>query len=560
MLAERLLRVATRYPTAIAIDDLIGGMVSYSEFMSRVRATAAELTKRLGNEKYIGIVADQDSRAIITCVATMLVGKVIIPIDPRHNTGLVEQMLAPFTNKIISGVEKDFSAAFTVISLADVVSNKEAYCSFNVGDTDAYILHTSGTTGKPKPVLASQSALLHVAESLVERYHITSTSRVLQFAYLSFDSSLIEIWSTLLGGGTIVVPGRKLREDLYGCVEGLLKDRRITAATLPSSVAANIRDECLQNFETLVLAGDECPTELVNKIFGHIPHLINAYGPTESIICATTYEIHEIQTSRVPIGLPLPGMEITIDKPDSNGRGEMVLVSSYLAKSYANDVQQTKRRFGLDDVGKRYYRSGDIGRIRDDGNYEFLGRIDNQVKINGQRIELEGVEALIRRAAKKSDIAVVAIANKIYCFYRSNKDLPDLEDIVIQLKGTMPSYAIPQSFVPIEEMPLDLNGKIDRMSLVNKVVSSVGSEFDNTDKMNDSASMIPLWAESLNIAPDRIDRRTSFFSLGGDSLGALKLVKAINDNYGVNLRLSDIIADPATPDSMLEAVERHRVG
>lgn len=558
MLAKRLEQVVEKQPKAIAIDDLAGGAISYAQLWGRIKSSSFEIERLFRNEKYVGIVADQDPRAIIACVATILSGKIIIPIDPRLETGAIKQMLKPFTNKVICEAKENFTGELEVIPLEQIAPNGEVAYSFKAQSVDAYVLHTSGTTGKPKSVLADQSALLHVAEVLARRYCVSPTSKVLQFAYLSFDSSLIEIWSTLFGGGTIIVPGKRIRENLYGCLEELLEKRQINTATLPPSVAGNISTDYLRHFETLILAGEDCPAELANRLCGRIPHLINAYGPTESIICAATYEIRVAQSGRVPIGMPLPGMQIMIDDPDNSGKGEMILASSYLAKGYANDTLQSKNYFGRDSAGKRFYKSGDIGRVRDDGNYEFLGRVDNQVKINGQRIELEGIEALIRSATGRSDIAVVTVSNKLYCFYRSTKDTLNFDNIVAQLKHKIPAYAMPQNFIPIQEIPLDRNGKIDRKTLMSNITENLDSISEPAQEQNDGFTMTSLWAEVLEIARDKIDVNSNFFSLGGDSLRALKLVKTINDKYSVNLRLSEIIADPATPNSVLEAIEKHR--
>lgn len=560
MLAGRLLQVIEKQPAAIAITDPLRGDISYSELWNMLKASCKKTDELLGDEKYVGIIADQDAYAIIASMAVMLTGRVFIPIDPRHDVNLIEQMLEPFTGAIVSETEMEVGERLKRYPLEDIVtapSNQIKYVSRDE-NTDAYILHTSGTTGKPKPVLADQAALLHIAEELASKYHVTSDSKVLQFAYLSFDSSLVEIWSTLFSGGTVVVGGKGLREDLYGSLRALLSKRQITVATLPSSVADSVDASLLRNLDTLILAGEECPAELANRLYEQVPHLINAYGPTESIICATTYEIHDRQSTRVPIGVPLNGMEILIDGPDDDGYGEMILVSSYLAKGYANDKQRTEDKFGTDDTGRRYYRSGDIGRKRDDGTYEFLGRLDNQVKINGQRIELEGVEAQIRNIIKRNDIAVIAYNNTLYCLYHSGKRHPETERYILeQAKQSLPTYAIPQRFVSIKDFPLDRNGKIDRKVLTS-IVSDAQYELPIDTHDQSQNEMNTLWASLLNISPNTIQEDSSFFSLGGDSLAALKLVKAINDRYAVSLRLSEIIADPATPSSMLAAINEHR--
>ena len=562
MLAERLWRVVERYPDTVAINDARRGAISYAQLWHSIQATSAKLEEQFRDEKYIGVIADQDAHAVIVCIAIILSGKVVVPVDPRYDTGLVEHMLKPFTTKIICGVDKQFNAPFTALPLRAVISHDGIERELARENTNAYVLHTSGTTGRPKAVLADQSALLQVACALTKRYHIATGSKVLQFAYLSFDSSLVEIWSTLFGGGTIVIAGGKLREDLYGCLEELLGKHWITVATLPSAVAHNVPDRYLRNLETLVLAGDECPAELANRLHSlHIPHLINAYGPTESIICATTYEICEKQSDRVPIGTPLPGMKITIEDPDERGRGELMLASSYLAKGYPNDALQTKRSFSTGSHGELCYKTGDIGMLRADGQYEFFGRIDNQVKINGQRVELEGVEARIRNLSKRSEIVVLAVSNTLYCLYRSDEALPIFKDIEVKLRGDLPVYAVPQRYIPVKEMKLDFNGKLDRGALKQLILDKqhVGRN-DGHRRHDDTSSMIALWAKLLGISQNKVAEDCSFFSLGGDSLSALKLVKAINDQYSVSLRLSEVVAAPASPTSMLAAVEKHRVG
>ena len=552
MLADQLSIIVSRQPDAIAIKDGYRGTITYRDLWRYLKATSAALDKRLGKEVYVAGMADQDAFAVITYIATMLTGRVIIPLDPRHNPTIVEETLAPFTHTILSDSPTDLNEPFVTLLFDNIVTKSPVEYTFKSSNEDAYILHTSGTTGKPKPVLADQAALLHVATALADRYYITPQSKVLQFAYLSFDSSLIEIWSTLLAGGTIVIPGRPLRDDLYGCLEDLLRKDAITAVTLPSSVASNVNPKYLGALSTLVLAGDECPVELANSLYPKIPHLINAYGPTESIICATTFEITNLQ-ARVPIGMPLPGMNIFIDNPDANGQGEIILSSSSLAKGYAHNEELTNIKFQTYN-GRRAYRSGDIGRLNSEGFYEFIGRVDNQVKINGQRIEIEGVEAHIRNMTRNNAVSVISYRDKLYCIYEASQPLSEFVNLEATLNGCLPEYAIPRTSLLIEKLPLDLNGKINRKTLQEFVARHfLQGQGVNSYEALDS-DMIKLWAEVLGIPANTIQNTTNFFTVGGDSLDALRLVKAINTNYQSAVKLSDIIKSPTTPESMLGAV------
>lgn len=557
MLADQLLKIVERQPDSVAISDSHRGNITYGELWQYLQATSVALDNHLGQKTYVGGIADQDAYAVIAYIAVMLTGRIIIPIDPRYDASLAGQMLQPFTHDVLSRERTTLLEPFATLLLEELVTKTPAHYTFNTSNADAYILHTSGTTGRPKPVLADQTALLQVASALVERYHITPDSKVLQFAYLSFDSSLIEIWSTLLGGGTLIIPGDALRDDLYGCLEKLLRENRINTATLPSSVAGNVKREHLYTFDTLILAGDECPVELANALYPHIPHLINAYGPTESIICSTTYEIHAEQRGRVPIGTPLPGMRIFIDQPDDNGYGEMLLSSTYLAKGYTNNPELTNSKFQTHGQ-QRFYKSGDIGRLTDEGSYEFLGRVDNQVKISGQRVELEGIEAQIRIALKKNDVAVVSVFDKLYCVYRSGEVLAEFNDLKNLLQGSLPEYAVPSLSLPIEKMPLDPNGKIDRKALQAFIANSYTPTEVVREKESPQFDMIQLWARVLKVPEASIETGVSFFAAGGDSLGALRLVKTINDHYSTSVKLSEIIANPTTLESMLDVVNRSK--
>lgn len=553
MLADQLSIIVNRQPDSIAIKDSRRGSITYKELWEYLQATSAALDARLDKKLYVAVIADQDAFAVIACIATMITGRIIIPIDPRHSPPLTEQMLAPFTHDILSEKPVNINESFATILFDDIIKKFPIEYAFNSSNTDTYILHTSGTTGLPKPALADQAALLHVATALADRYFITPQSKVLQFAYLSFDSSLVEIWSTLLSGGTIVIAGESLRNDLYGCLESLLQEGAITTATLPSSVASNLDVEYLRSLNTLILAGDECPINLANSLYPHIPHLINAYGPTESIICSTTFEITSPQKGRVPIGSPLPGMNIIIDNPDSDGRGEMLLSSSYIAKGYAHNHELTENKFQLHN-GKLSYKSGDIGRLNNEGYYEFLGRVDNQVKINGQRIELEGVEAHIRSVTKNNATAVIGYDDKLYCIYQATKTQTEFINLKETLNGSLPEYAIPHICLPIEKLPLDLNGKINRKALQEFVAQNIQRNQTVNTYMHPDEGMIKLWSEVLKISHDSIQPNTNFFSVGGDSLDALRLVKVINNHYQSSVKLSDIIKSPTTPESMLNVV------
>lgn len=580
MLADELERVSRFYPEAVAIDDFNRGKITYFQMWSLVNQVVYHLDEWLQDNQYVGIIADQDGYAIIALVATIISGRTIVPIDPRLSTESIEEMLKPFSLKAIFGRGNDDLRKRTNLELLDLdeLIHKRTVnhaVKTYTQDSFAYILHTSGTTGKRKAVLAKQSSLMHIAQVLANLYYIDKKSRVLQFAYLSFDSAFIEIWATLLQGGTIIIPGTELRENMYGCLKKILCSNKITIASLPPSIALNCDTDDLAKLDTLILAGEECPARLTNFLYGKVKHLINAYGPTESIICATTYEICSLHDVKVPIGRPLPGMEIILldsfnIRESKTGEGEICLVSDYLAEGYPNDLEMTNKKFKSHDhlSNKRYYITGDYGKILNDGNYEFIGRVDNQIKINGQRVELESIETEIQRFTNIPRVVAVYLKDDdiggLYCVYPSDSmgiNNLSIKKIKNTLKNKLPSYMLPQTYVSIDEIPIDLNGKTNRSSVRVYLINHLRNEKHNECQCYQNTyeeAMIRLWAYSLNTAANTISIDSDFFDLGGDSLAALKLVANINKEFGVELKLSCILREPVTPRNMIETVHQYQ--
>ncbi len=563
MIAKQLQIIVNSNPNKISIDDCNGGEISYRQLWELVCTFSAAIDDFAQDDKYIGLIADQDAYAVIALVSTILNGRTIIPIDPRLSALEIEEILSPFTCKIICrNIDtRIFSKRFVALECEDLISRESTNYCFKDEDTDAYIIHTSGTTGKPKPVLAKQGALLHVVTELISRYYIDNNSNVLQFAYMSFDSSLAEIFSTFLSGGTLIIPGCQLRNDAYSVLETLLMRKAISVATLPPSFALGCKTTALSNLDTLILAGEECPINLANSLYKKVKHLINAYGPTESIICATTYEIKSLQNiCRVPIGTPLNGMRIEIANikencSDTPGSGEMLLFSDYLAQGYPGHKRETSEKFKVNPkTNAIYYTTGDIGHINDDGNYEFLGRIDNQIKINGQRIELESIESNIKRITGITELIVIYDGH-LYCAYKNNGAAQSF-DIRGSLSGKMSLHTIPNVFILVDSILLDGNGKINRRDMLNKIKEQLRSTktINKTDN-NFCNEMIILWEATISASNSMINDNSDFFEVGGDSLSALRLVKAINDKYLINIKLAEILQGTVTPLKMSSIVE-----
>ena len=544
-LKEQFLQTVSKYPNNIAIvsgDETI----TYRELKELVARYTDGILSRIPDLR-IGMVADQSTSSVVGLVATIFAEKTIVPIDPRLSAEDIGTMLSQLTHSVL--VDDNFqtykdTGSLTFHKISDLLkSPSKMHASPGVRNNDAYILHTSGTTGQPKPVLADSKSLQWVSNELAKKYYIVDKSNVIQFAYLSFDSAFVEIWATLLSGATLIIPGSRIRDNLYGTLGDIAKDYPNLILTLPPSVAENLDDDTLNSIKTLVLAGEELPNVLANALLGKVEHLINAYGPTESIICATTYEIRDQIAARVPIGRALKGMKIVLD-PQTN---EMLLYSDYLAKGYVG--RDDKNAFhGNGD--ERYYRTGDIATIDSKGNYVFNGRVDRQIKLSGQRFELEGLESRLRGGTNNPLVYLVNVASskttKLYCLYKSK----DPYSITL-LNSLLPKNITLAGLSRIDKIPLNSNGKVDYEQL-KKLLNLDGDTSISEKKDTRLKEMIGLW-QSIFGSEAPITGTTAFFDLGGDSLTALKLVAQINNQYSTELRLIDVIEND-TPEMLIKLI------
>ncbi len=546
-LKKQLMQTMSKYPNNIAMA--CGDKnVTYRELKDLVDLYVNNILHKIPDTR-IGLIADQSINSIACLIATVVAEKTIVPIDPRLSTEDIDSMLSCLTRSVL--IDDNFQidkgkSNLTFYKISDLLKElstppKDKHPVLR--SDEAYILHTSGTTGQPKSVLATAESLQWVASKLAKAYYIDNTSKVIQFAYLSFDSAFAEIWATLLNGAALIIPGSRIRGNLYGTFSNIAEEYSDLTVTLPPSVAENLDNDTLDSIKTLVLAGEELPSVLANTLLGKVEHLINAYGPTESIICATTYEIKKKIARRVPIGQPLDGMKITLD-PQTN---EMLLHSKYLAKGYIG--HDNKKAFH-DSRGERYYRTGDIATIDDNGNYIFMGRVDRQIKMNGQRLELEGLESRLRSGTGNSLVYLVNITapnqtTNLYCLYKSKDSYS-----VTFLNSFLPNNITLSGSRDIDKVPLSSNGKVDYEGL-KKLLNLDNNKPKLSPKRRDVRllEMIDLW-QSVFGADIPITGSTAFFDIGGDSLIALKLVALINDKYSIELKLTDII-DNDTPEMLV---------
>ncbi|MEE8586949.1 MAG: amino acid adenylation domain-containing protein, partial [Acidobacteriota bacterium] len=417
----------------------------------------------------------------------------------------------------------------------------------------AYVIYTSGTTGWPKGVGVTHLGLSNLAEAQIEAFGLGPEDRVLQFASLSFDASIFEIVKGLRVGATLCL-GRPEALLAGAALSRWLAEQAVTAVTLPPSVALSLPQDHLPALTTVIVAGEACPAELPSQ-WGKQARFFNAYGPTETTVWASVQQCRQ-SPQDPPIGRPIANARIYL--VDGNGgpapigaAGELLIGGAGLARGYLNRPGLTAERFVPDPFGTgpggRLYRSGDLARHRADGEIEFLGRIDHQVKVRAFRIEPGEVEASLREHQAVREVVVMArddgaAGSRLVAYLRSQEEPPpEAGELQEFLRRRLPDYMIPSAFAVLKDFPRTPAGKVDRQALLKE--SAQGSREEYQAPANPAEERLAeIWSELLKV--ERVGRQDSFFDLGGHSLLATQLVSRIEAAFGTEVSLQELFEGP----------------
>ncbi|MDN3026206.1 amino acid adenylation domain-containing protein [Streptomyces sp. S.PB5] len=536
---------------------------SYRELNERANRLARTLMARgLGPEKLVGVALPSGPLLVLAVLAISKAGAAFLPLDPAYPSKRIEYIVSDARPALLltdaaGATAQPWTTPVLVLDEQQTGRDADADAS-NVSDAQrshpltlahpAYVIYTSGSTGTPKGVTVTHEGLAGLSGAQIEAFGVRSDSRVLQFASPSFDASVSELCMALLSGATAVfVPG--LHDFVGGSFEAVLVRETVTHVTLPPSVLASLSpDEDLPADLTIVVAGESLTADLAARWSGRC-RMFNAYGPTESTVCATlTGPLTGNEPP--PIGRPIAGTQIfVLDeglRPLPVGvAGELYLAGAGLARGYLGRPGLTAAGFvacpfGPD--GGRMYRTGDRARWRSDGNLEFVGRRDDQVKMNGFRIELGEIENVIAAHPGVEQTAVVV-----------REDRPGLrqvvayvvaqapnEEILAHAASQLPGYMVPSAVVRLQKLPLTTNGKVDRRNL-----PAPDDRTSVTDRSPGTAceeQLCKLIGEVLDLAEVGVDE--SFFELGGQSLHAVRLLSRIRGVMGVEIGIKTLFQAP----------------
>jgi amino acid adenylation domain-containing protein len=560
---------AAAHPDAIALTEG-EELLTYRNLNERADALASRLrVLGVGPDVRVGILLHRSTDAIVAILATLKAGGAYVPLNPDDPVARLAFLVDDSQINVVvtrGALGDRVGQCRTQVVRVDVDDapmlepTNDAPVTTATPENLAYVVYTSGSTGTPKGVMVEHRSVIALLFG-VDYVDFDEVGAILHMAPLAFDAATFEIWGALLHGARCVVyPERRFALDRFGTALAANVDTLwLTAAVFNAVIDEDWR--LLRGIRQLIIGGEALSVDHVARALDLLPHVrfVNGYGPTEVTTFAACHEIRALEpgTERVPIGRPIANTELYILDGDRQPvpigvPGELYLGGAGLARGYLNRPELTAERFVPHpfciNPDARLYRTGDLARYRSDGDVEFLGRLDDQIKVRGFRVEPGEVEAVLRELpavanaavmGRKDDrgqhhlIAYVAAASS----YRlSTHDLRD------QLRSRLPEYLVPDGIVIVDSLPLTPNGKLDRRVLAALDVgvepqSSYAAPSTVTERV-----LSELWAEAFGV--ERVGVDDDFFSLGGDSLLAAGIFAKAARWTSKNIPLSLLFRGP----------------
>ena len=576
---QRWNQTQTDYPQDKTFVDLFAEQVAKNPHNIAVVFESESLTYQQLNEKaeqladylienyqiqtdtLIGISVERSLEMIIGVLGILKAGSAYVPIDPNYPPERIKFMLEDSRISVLltqsfvihklplDSLENPVKVVYLDAEL-DKYPSPIVNCQLSTVNYNnlAYVIYTSGSTGKPKGVMIEHRGLVNLILAVDEILQIQPQSRVLQFANFSFDASIWEIAPTLSAGACLYLTKKETLLPSQELID-FLTEHKITHLTIPPSVLSLLPQATLPDLQILITAGEVCSKELVNR-WAKGRSFFNGYGPTESTVC-TSIAVCQPDGKKPLIGQPLSNLRTYIldrhHQPLPPGiPGELCIAGVGLARGYLNRPETTAEKFievELFSQVERIYKTGDLARWRDDGNLEYLGRMDEQVKLRGFRIELGEIESLLLQYPLVKE-AVVTVNktenNQSLIAYVTGIDDDFCSDLKNYLKSSLPDYMIPAQIVVLDKLPLTPNGKIDRKALPVPNISVQAAYTPPRHKVE--AQLAQIWSALLE--RQKIGIHDNFFDLGGHSLLAVKLLNLVQQELGQQLALRSLFQNP----------------
>ncbi|MBA2681037.1 MAG: amino acid adenylation domain-containing protein [Ktedonobacteraceae bacterium] len=571
---------ATQMPSAIALafDDM---HLTYCELNQRANQLAHYLRKcGVGPEVLVGICLERSLEMVVAMLGILKAGGAYVPLDPAYPAERLSFMLHDTQASVVlthKRLEQLFSLEHSARTVqfvrldtdwhAIAMENTDTPTSGVVAENLAYVIYTSGSTGRPKGVCIQHAGVCNLAEAQRLLFHAQPGERMVQFASSTFDASVSEIFVALWAGATLLLTTKEVAQSPEDLTTFFQK-QSVTIGTLPPTMLAELPTEQPSILHTVVSAGEACSAELAAR-WSAGRTFINAYGPTEATVCATATACTG-DAKKPPIGRPIANVQVYI--LDKHGQpvppgipGEIYIGGAGIARGYLHRPELTAEKCipaAFSQVeGARLYRSGDLARYLPDGNIEFLGRTDYQVKLRGYRIEPEEIEAVLVQHPAVQE-ALVIIREDVpgdqrlvtYVVPASPESITG-QELRQVLQERLPDYMLPAVFILLSALPLLPNAKVDRHALPPPQSADFAHEESYESPRTPLEEQVAaIWREVLHL--EAVGIHANFFALGGHSLLATQVLSRIRERWGVEVALRTFFANPSVA-ILAEYLQQH---
>lgn len=553
-------RVAGRHPAHAALR--FGGETwTYGELEARANQLAQVLRARgVGRKSVVAVMLERGTALPLALLAAMKAGAIYLPLDPALPAARIATIAADggAALAITSRAMRDrVPPTMTAVVLEDAVAEISAAAATSPGDgptpaDGAYLIYTSGSTGTPKGVLVEHRGAVNTLQDQIPRLGLSPADRVSQFSNASFDFSILEILGALLSGATLVLTRRETLAD-PALFRAWLRDEGVTVTMLPPSFLRSLEQAELP--VRMIFSAGEAAVPADARHYAARLAFFNGYGPTEVSILSSVHHVaaDEPTPFGVPIGRPLANTATYLldagRQPVPIGvPGELWIGGMGVSRGYWRRPELTAERYVPDPfsgvAGARMYRSGDLGRWREDGAIEFLGRADRQVKLRGYRIELDEIELALARCAGVREAVVLLREDEpghelLVGYVRAGPVPPDAEALRGELRTTLPDYMVPAAFVILAEFPLSAAGKINRRALPPPALAALDTGYvAPRDEVEQAVAEIFCTVLRLEL----VGAHDRFFHLGGNSLLAMQVISRVRDRFRVDFAVTDFFA------------------
>jgi amino acid adenylation domain-containing protein len=588
---------ASRTPDNVALR-FSDSCCTYRELRERADKIARFLSEVKGVKKgeLVAILMERNEWLIPAIFGILKAGAVYVPVDPTYPAQRINTTLDDAGVRMV--LTRNLSTDITLnsncqlldldILMPAILSQPAGFENSVTGGKDlAYIIFTSGSTGKPKGVMIEHHAVINRLYWMQKQYPLQEDSVLLQKTPLVFDVSVWELFWWAFTGASLCLLEPGAEKEPERIAAAISAQGVTTIHFVPSMLSAFLSNldgkfdfTRLRTLKQVFASGEELKAEHLSMFRTSLHNqggaiLVNLYGPTEATVDVTYYTCPMEENAKpVPIGKPIDNTRLYILNTDGRPApigvaGELYLAGVGLARGYLNNPELTAAKFVAHPFlkGERTYKTGDLARWTADGNVEFLGRIDNQVKVRGIRIEPGEIEHQLLAWGRLKEVAVIArerAGDKLLVAYYRSDDPVDEAQLRDFLAGQLPYYMIPAAFVRLEHMPLTINGKLDRKALPDPAFAASAGYTAPANRMEEQ--LVTIWAANLHLEKDSVGVLDNFFAIGGHSIMAHRLIYAINSTCSTTLTLRDIFEHPTirelarlignSNDSLPAAVER----